>query len=70
MEEHETWITTRPSISLRLNFLAGRSAQGEPEMLQRWNDMDLYNELLKKRGQARFPPRRALPMETRTWAMP
>ena len=20
----------------------------EPEMLQRWNDMDLYNELLKK----------------------
>ena len=27
----------------------------EPEMLQRWNDMDLYNELLKKNeGKPRF----------------
>ena len=44
----------------------------EPEMLQRWNDMDLYNELLKERGQAPLPSTTALPspMETCTWAMP
>ena len=46
----------------------------EPEMLQRWNDMDLYNELLKK-NEGKAPVSRsttALPFQTATciWAMP
>lgn len=45
----------------------------EPEMLRRWQEMDLYNELLKKNeGKPRFnlhdgPPS---PTATSTWAPP
>ena len=45
----------------------------EPEMLQRWNDMDLYNELLKRtRASPRSPSTTALPSPTATctWATP
>ena len=45
----------------------------EPGMLQRWNDMDLYHELLKKNeGKPRFAPMTALPSPTAicTWATP
>ena len=45
----------------------------EPGMLQRWNDMDLYHELLKKNeGNPASPSMTALPSPTAicTWATP
>ena len=45
----------------------------EPEMLKRWEDMDLYNELLKKNeGKPRFSLTTALrsPTAASTWATP
>ena len=44
----------------------------EPGMLQRWNDMDLYHELLKKRANPASPSMTALPSPTAicTWATP
>ncbi len=46
----------------------------EPEMLRYWEQLDLYNELLKKNeGKPLFvPPRRPLPSPTVpcTWATP
>ena len=48
-------------------------AKREPEMLKRWDDMDLYNEMLKKNeGKPRFSlhdgPR--FPTAPSTWATP
>ena len=45
----------------------------EPEMLKRWQDMDLYNELLKKNeGKPALPSMTALrsPTAAFTWATP
>ena len=45
----------------------------EPEMLKRWEDMDLYNELLKKNeGKPASPFMTALrsPTAASTWATP